>query len=135
MKDSRTHFTDLLRGIAAIGVMCSHLALMYYTGGASSAFSYMLPVAQESSAVSRISIFLDSYSFSLGPFAVALFFSHQWVRNQLFTGAKRILWKVFYSQAAANLAPVCSGFLLHFYLHLAIYHILPRYGGTFSICI
>lgn len=74
MKDSRTHFTDLLRGVAAIGVMCSHLGLMYYTGGASRAFSYMLPVAQESNAVSQISIFLDSYSFSLGPFAVALFF-------------------------------------------------------------
>lgn len=74
MKNSRTHFADLLRGVAAIGVMCTHLGLMYYTGGASSAFPYMLPPVQESTIVSQISTFLSSCHFSLGPFSVALFF-------------------------------------------------------------
>lgn len=69
-------FITQLRGWAAISVVISHLVMMYFNGGASSAFSFLLPVRNTEplpflEALYRIT---GRLRFNFGAFGVALFF-------------------------------------------------------------
>lgn len=69
-----TYFIDVIRAIATISVIISHIVFMYYNGAAQSVFTYLLQPSENISGggIERITEFLQGFSF--GSFGVALFY-------------------------------------------------------------